>query len=317
VGTEQELLTGWKVISMAEDNPVVHADRLLRLIWPIVPSLRRWLRIWLAVVVVFALISLVEVTRSPGAEVAVTFKATSITAILMALAWLPALAGILVLFGGAFKTPAGEASTPGLLSVLPKLIAVLDTIEPKLDEGTKQRVEGIRREAEWELGSYTRGFQQARADLAAYAREYETLRSSSPPSDERTFRMTTVVAQVRALASQAHFSAEDIRTLFNHDQEGDRIVALGLLQASPYKECFDLAIEAIGKSRSAFEQFHGLRAAEAMLPLLGDAEIERLQKVLEEQRKEYLVPKNQDRWSLYQTIMEKLRRKDSSTQTPR
>jgi hypothetical protein len=297
---------------MAEENLRIRVERFLQLAQPIGPHLRRWLTVWLTVVVGFALLSLVEVTRSPSAGVAVTFKVTSVTAVLVALAWLPALVGILAFLGGTLKTPAGEVSTQGLLSVLPKLIAALDTVEPKLDEGTKRMVEDIRREAERELGSYARGMQQARAALAAYVREYETLRSSLPPSDERTFRMSTIVAQVRALASQAHYAADDIRSLFNRGQDGDRIVALGLLQVSPFRERFDLALEAIGNSRSAFEQFHGLRVVEAMLPLLSDADIECLLKVFEEQRKKYLIPENRDRWSLYQTILEKINKKGST-----
>jgi hypothetical protein len=131
------------------------------------------------------------------------------------------------------------------------MIALLDTVEPGLDEGTKEKVEEIRPEAERELGSRMGSFQEARTVAADYARRYEDLRSRLLSSNERTLQMSTIVAQVRAIASQVRYSAADIR-VFNSGTEGNRIVALALLQVSPVPECLDLVLEAITGSRSAF-----------------------------------------------------------------
>jgi hypothetical protein len=302
---------------MIKNTPEMSIGALGPLVVRLLPNLRRWLTIWMAVSVLFALISLIEVAHTPEAGIDVAFRVTNVTAIILALVWLPALIAIFALMGGALKTPAGEASTPGLLSTLPKLIGTLYKLEPDLEGKNKQMVADIRREAEHEYGSMaTAGFQTP-SDLKTYANEYEVLRSTLPQSDERTFRMDTIVAQVRALASRARYSANDIRHLFNQGRDGDRLVALGLMQATPVKECFDLALDATGNSRSAFEQFHGLRAVETMLPVLGDDDIDALLQVFEDQKRKYLIPENRARWKLYEYIMEAIENRTARSPLPK
>src|SRR4029077_4099769 len=77
-------------------------------------------RVWIVVVGVAAVASAFGISFKQGA-LEVTFQLTAITATLIALAWLPALVQIVALGGGGVKTPAGEATTGGLLDVLQSL----------------------------------------------------------------------------------------------------------------------------------------------------------------------------------------------------
>ncbi len=59
--------------------------------------------------------------------------------------------------------------------------------------------------------------------VTAVAREYERTRSAMPPSDERTRRMETVVAKMRALA----YAAQDLLPeLKSSELPGDRLACM-------------------------------------------------------------------------------------------
>src|ERR1041385_1327027 len=70
--------------------------------------------LWIAVVVVATLASLVRVTHSPTGTT-IEVRVTTVSAVLVALLWLPTLLRVIALTGGNLKTSAGEASTSGLL----------------------------------------------------------------------------------------------------------------------------------------------------------------------------------------------------------
>jgi hypothetical protein len=54
--------------------------------------------------------------------------------------------------------------------------------------------------------------------------------------------------------------------------EGERVAGLAVAQARPETARFALVLDTIRASRSAFEQFHGLVAARAMMPVLTPAQ---------------------------------------------
>jgi hypothetical protein len=88
------------------------------------------------------------------------------------------------------------------------------------------------------------------------------------------------MAEIRALASYLSVSPRIVKSLFGSGKEGDRVVALTLLEAMPLQQCLDQILDGIQNSRSAFEQFQALRAAEEALPDLGLADRRRLAKIL-------------------------------------
>jgi hypothetical protein len=56
--------------------------------------------------------------------------------------------------------------------------------------------------------------------------------------------------------------------LFDSGSDGERIFAIGLVQGKPELANRKLLADTIAHSRSAFEQYHGLRATEAAWGLL-------------------------------------------------
>src|SRR5690242_16925225 len=74
-------------------------------------------KLWVGTMLVAALISTLHIDISPEHKVSGSVGVTGLTALLLALIWLPALVRILGIAGGGVKTPAGEATTPGLARV--------------------------------------------------------------------------------------------------------------------------------------------------------------------------------------------------------
>jgi hypothetical protein len=193
---------------------------------------------------------------------------------------------------------------------LSDMIGVFDTIQNKLDPDDRQKIMEIRKKMEDQLVSMVAAADESSVKLNQIAREYENLRSEMVPSRERTYQMSSIFARVRALALQLKPNAKTINKIFHKGKDGDRIVALGLLQGLKFKENFDIVINAIEKSRSAFEQYQGLSVAISLVPEMSDDQKNQLRAVIEDQRSggdSKFITKDSDRWPLSDQILEKLR----------
>ena len=122
-----------------------------------------------------------------------------------------------------------------------------------------------------------RFFQAMVAEAKKLAREYEELRKRMASGSKRTLEMETIVAQARFLGKQADYLTYDVKAMLSEGTDGERVIALGLLQTqiqtqkiskSEFDEAFDLVLQAIRHSKSAFEQYHALRVAYLMTPCL-------------------------------------------------
>ena len=260
-------------------------------------------RLWIIFIIALAILSTLDVTRTTSADVSVRFHVTAVTAVIVALAWLPAIVRAIVLTGGALKTPAGEASTHGVIDllrdlppeakreVLPSLAAALDSVGA-VAQSDEERIEAraVRGDIERELQSSLIPTGTADQILDEYAKTYEEIRRELPPSPERTFRMGAVMSEVRAVAGFADLTSDSIRHRFQKGTDGDRVVALTLLEADPMPGALDVVLDGIANSRSAFEQYQALRAAEELLPMPNQEERHKLGEVLSE---EYMDPKGE------------------------
>lgn len=266
-------------------------------------------RLWLETAVLVTILSMVEITFSGQAGWSFSFGIKSITAVIFGLVWLPVLLRILAVAGGGIKTGAGEANTPGLISLLPKLIATLDSVEPTLDQAEQAKVASVRQEAEQEWGALTvKGETDARQQLTALAKEYEEVRRVMPPGSQRTFRMQEIAARVRALAGEAHYGPDDMRSLFSQGSDGDRIVALQLLLRYPHPDCLNIMVDAIAHPRSAFEQYAALKAVEKVMPDMAADQMKHLHQVIVDQQNDsapnkILTPTDPKRWALSERIL--------------
>jgi hypothetical protein len=136
--------------------------------------------------------------------------------------------------------------------------------------------------------------------LMTAAEEYEGLRSRMSPSPSRTGKMTRIVQDIRNQVNWRSFKPGEIRTLidgFESAADGVRIVTLALLQSMPRDTgMVAVTLSAIGKSRSAFEQFNGLLLAESLIPLLDAKHAQELREVLEGQIGNTITQRDSSRW---------------------
>jgi hypothetical protein len=119
------------------------------------------------------------------------------------------------------------------------------------------------------------------AALEELADEYRRLRSSMRSGRERTSAMDAVVAQASTVTGTEDLDPEEVSEWFHQGKPEARVIALGLMQGEARLRDFDAAIDAIEHSRSAFEQYHGLRLAELMLPGVSRGRQAHLKQVVE------------------------------------
>jgi hypothetical protein len=148
-----------------------------------------------------------------------------------------------------------------------------------------------------------------KADLSevdAYARLYDALYPRLP-GDQRNYVLNAVlVDQLYQLGGATKFPPALFARLFARGSDGDRLVALVLLQTAPSTTCLNIALEAIQNPRSPFEQYHGLRAVDLMTHQLGKSQVAKLTRALDLARSKYLIPANRSRWDVYEDISAKL-----------
>ena len=121
-----------------------------------------------------------------------------------------------------------------------------------------------------------------RTRLNGMVRDYETIRTTEPAGPVRTRKMETTVTEAVKLADEANYQAH-LKELLESSQnapEGDRIVALGLIQRHPDRQYADFVCDVIEHPRSAYEQFHALLTARNLVDLSEDVQLQRLREAL-------------------------------------
>jgi hypothetical protein len=108
--------------------------------------------------------------------------------------------------------------------------------------------------------------------LQRLAGTYERLRRSMPGGSRRTGALDEVMRQARRFAQETKFDPADVWTWFEEGNDAARVVALGLMLGDKDLRDFFAALDAIEHSRSAFEQYYGLRVARMMIPDLSEVE---------------------------------------------
>ena len=144
-------------------------------------------------------------------------------------------------------------------------------------------------------------------ELEALARGYRRLRSSMRAGHERTRALEHVMTEARRLAQNDVLETADVMTWFEEGTPEARITALGLMQGNRRLRDFEAALDAIDDSRSAFEQYHGLRLAEMMLADLTSSERAQLALVTERALRRRGVRRDSDRRTTGERILAAIR----------
>jgi hypothetical protein len=135
-------------------------------------------------------------------------------------------------------------------------------------------------------------------------RAYEELRRIVPSGPSRTARMQLWFEDVRREARSSSLNRDQVRELFHQGDEGLRIYALALMQGNERLADFAAALEAIGDSKSAFEQYQGIELARRMVSTLEEPQREQLVALLQRQRLDGWIKPGTERWRLSQQVLD-------------
>jgi hypothetical protein len=191
---------------------------------------------------------------------------------------------------------------------LKKISATLYKAEDGQEGDAKKETQEARLEVERKLATLTPDTHQAQQQLIRFAIEYENIRDTMLSGPARTSKMSALVAQVRSLAPKVNYKPVSIISLFNIGSPGNRIVALGLAQARPMPELFEIVLKGISPSTSPFEQYNSLRIAEDMLPSLNKAQKQQLKDAIEEERRKGNITPKSDRYPISERIINAIER---------
>jgi hypothetical protein len=108
---------------------------------------------------------------------------------------------------------------------------------------------------------------------------YEHIRRAEPPGPRRTSALDQLASRMRQAGGEAEFDPAEVIGWFHDGTDALRVIALNLMLANDEYRDFLAVLETVDTPHSLFEQFYGLRLADAMLPeldslerrLLGDA----------------------------------------------
>jgi hypothetical protein len=278
--------------------------------------------VWIAGIGIAALASVIRLSHGP-AGTTIEFRATSVTAVIVALLWLPTLLRVIALTGGKLKTAGGEASTPGFFEAFRHLssdtqeeslsaaAAVIDQVEVEGPPEQRSRAREAREGLEEAIGEIPRRRPEVTRRLREIARSYEQIRMTSPPGAARTREMTELVSRARGVASSGTPASSPERW-FREETDGARIVALAAIQALRTPTDLPIVVAVIAEPRSAFEQFHALRAAEELLPFATREQKDLLRSAIESQLAEregdgrWITPADPSRWAYAQHLLSSL-----------
>lgn len=133
---------------------------------------------------------------------------------------------------------------------------------------------------------------------------YEQLRTTEPSGWDRTARMEQLLREARALDTEI-LTASQVAGIFASGSDGDRVTALALIERNPRLATADVLVDAITNSRSAFEQYHALVAADRALDSLLDEERMRIRDAVESLLAGPIGQKTSDRRTAAQRILKR------------
>lgn len=164
--------------------------------------------------------------------------------------------------------------TGSLLASMEKLTShLLNTTSSSPPMPEDRRVAGLRQ-------FMARPASDSLRDLKLIAEEYERVRRTMEPANERTYLMTALVERAKRLVGEDGV-AQVAEALFKTNSNGGRVIGLGLAMREPRRTQIDMVLSGIGEMRSFFEQFHALLLAEKLLPLLDPSAKQKLRSVIQ------------------------------------
>lgn len=126
-------------------------------------------------------------------------------------------------------------------------------------------------------------------------------------------KMDAILELTRYAQQDAQFAPDEIDRIFRRGSEATRIIALTLVEVSPSTVSLPIALEAVSRPRSPWEQYLGLQVIEELIPVLSPSEKEEVREVIVRQQGgqtgQYITPANAGRWELATRILKSIKKK--------
>lgn len=145
-------------------------------------------------------------------------------------------------------------------------------------------------------------------DMELIGEEYEQIRANMQAGTARTMLMTNLVARSQLLAPSEQ-TGQIAQQLFDRGTDGARITGLALARTEPQRGHVEMVLEGVGKSRSAFEQYHALRLCESIFSHFDATARERVLTCIRGELDRTITQEDRSRWVLAHQIL-------GSTPTP-
>ena len=170
-----------------------------------------------------------------------------------------------------------------------------------------EQAEAVEQEGDAETAEALRA--QARALLEAadpLAARYATVRAASRSGPERTRAMEQVVADARRQAAAQDFDPGEVARWLREGNDERRVVALAMMEERAELRDLDLVLEAIAHPHSAFEQYHALKVAAAMVDDLDASQRRRVADAIRREQRGLRFRYDSDRWRLSEHVLQRL-----------
>lgn len=118
--------------------------------------------------------------------------------------------------------------------------------------------------------------------LGRLADTYENAASSEPSDGNQAVDLTRIVSEATSM-SYVPATAEALDELLARGNDGDRVIALAVLEAFPDPSKLDFLLDAVAHPRSPFEQYHALLAIKVLGADVPEAQRDAVAAVLQDQ----------------------------------
>jgi hypothetical protein len=122
--------------------------------------------------------------------------------------------------------------------------------------------------------------------------------------------MEAIAANARKLGAAGALTQDAARRMLRTGDDGERVVASAAMQGNPDLTDVDGVLDAIGRSHSAFEQYHALLALDSARDrLTADQQRAAREVILQQQQDQhgFLKPDNADRFALSNQLLAQLK----------
>jgi hypothetical protein len=182
--------------------------------------------------------------------------------------WLLAVSGVALAGVGAYRVVVSAGGSAGIAAVTAGSLLLVSLFVISRVEQLSVTTSGLDMRLSRDVADA--GAPKAarildRTDLAWYAQSYSFIHEELGADAYRNAKMhlqDLLVERAAAVARREKFDASEVRTLFRNAAPTMRVLALGLMQGDPSLADGPSIVDAIANSRSANEQFQGLRLTE-------------------------------------------------------